>query len=382
MDESEDSETVLCTTPKIDVKKTAETQVSNAGIIHYCITVKNPGTVGLENVKVTDDLCSSAKYHGNATVTPVSAPAIGQSGNIVWNLGTLAPGQTKTIRFEAKASIDCGTVGPCDRHCDGDGDGKCDRCHSSCSVRCGGCTRHCDGNWDNRCDRCNSYCTVRCGYSNPCSSHCDNNGDSRCDRCNSSCTVRCGGCDRHCDGNYNGNCDRCGQPTSVRCGSTSCSQCSNYKYCTNTVCATGDCEGSNGLSRVSDTDNWVTKIVCAGGPGCGYDRVGADPTLTTDLPLEVTPGVELYRALPNPFSSSTSFSYEVRGDASPVEIMVYDVAGRRIAKLVDEVRSAGRHSVVWDGRSDEGVPVGRGIYFIRTTIAGIKENQQRVIYLR
>ena len=43
-----------------------------------------------------------------------------------------------------------------------------------------------------------------------------------------------------------------------------------------------------------------------------------------------------------------------------VRLQVYDVRGQVVATLVDEVRSAGRHEVVWDARG-----AASGVYFYR-----------------
>jgi len=92
--------------------------------------------------------------------------------------------------------------------------------------------------------------------------------------------------------------------------------------------------------------------------------------------------VELYRPSPNPFSGSTSFAYSIDAtDGAAVDITVYDVAGRQIRKIVSGVQTAGRHVAAWDGRTDSGVKVNRGVYFVRTIIGGVKASTNRVLYL-
>jgi hypothetical protein len=92
--------------------------------------------------------------------------------------------------------------------------------------------------------------------------------------------------------------------------------------------------------------------------------------------------VELYRAVPNPFSSTTQFAYDVTGDNAHVDITVFDVAGRQIRKLVSTTQPAGRYTATWDGKSDDGVMVTRGVYFVRTMIAGQKAPVQRLLFIR
>lgn len=92
--------------------------------------------------------------------------------------------------------------------------------------------------------------------------------------------------------------------------------------------------------------------------------------------------VELFRPFPNPFSGSTSFAYSIDAiDGAAVDITVYDVAGRQIRKVVSGVQTAGRHIAAWDGRTDAGTRANRGVYFVRTTIGGVKASTNRVLYL-
>lgn len=48
----------------------------------------------------------------------------------------------------------------------------------------------------------------------------------------------------------------------------------------------------------------------------------------------------------------------------PVRLEIFDVAGRRVATLVDGPRGSGEHEVAWDGRTDSG-SARRGIYYAR-----------------
>ena len=63
-----------------------------------------------------------------------------------------------------------------------------------------------------------------------------------------------------------------------------------------------------------------------------------------------SPGVDASYVVgshPNPFRGQTTFVYEV-GKTGPVTIAVYDLLGRKLDTLVDEVLPAGRHAVTWD----------------------------------
>jgi len=51
--------------------------------------------------------------------------------------------------------------------------------------------------------------------------------------------------------------------------------------------------------------------------------------------------------------------------AGPVRLEVFDVAGRRLATLVNGPRDAGEYEVAWDGETSNGDAARRGIYFAR-----------------
>jgi uncharacterized repeat protein (TIGR01451 family) len=88
----------------------------------------------------------------------------------------------------------------------------------------------------------------------------------------------------------------------------------------------------------------------------------------------------LNRVVPNPFTSSMSFAYEVPEGGAAVEIGVYNVAGRLVKSLVSGPQSAGRQATTWDGRDNAGVQMARGVYFLKSTVGG-KLGTHRVIYM-
>jgi len=71
-------------------------------------------------------------------------------------------------------------------------------------------------------------------------------------------------------------------------------------------------------------------------------------------------------AYPNPFNPSTTVSFAVVGDGStPVTVDVFDLAGRRVKRLLDDVLPAGAHGARWNGRDDAGARMPSGVYLAR-----------------
>lgn len=53
-----------------------------------------------------------------------------------------------------------------------------------------------------------------------------------------------------------------------------------------------------------------------------------------------------------------------------VTLKIHNVLGQVVRTLVDDVRSAGRHEIVWDGRNNKGDAAGSGVYFYQLRAEG------------
>ena len=102
---------------------------------------------------------------------------------------------------------------------------------------------------------------------------------------------------------------------------------------------------------------------------------------TRDVSTPLIPNeFALYQNYPNPFNPLTTIMYDLPQGAD-VEIIIYDVLGRRVRTLVNQHVSAGYHSAVWDGKSESGNLAGSGIYFCQMR-GGSYIKLQRMILLR
>ena len=70
---------------------------------------------------------------------------------------------------------------------------------------------------------------------------------------------------------------------------------------------------------------------------------------------------------PNPFNPSTTIRLEIPEDKGdrPVNVSVYDLRGRLVAKLVDEKKAPGTYQIHWDGKDAKGQRVSSGVYLYR-----------------
>lgn len=92
----------------------------------------------------------------------------------------------------------------------------------------------------------------------------------------------------------------------------------------------------------------------------GRIEIGAVSTSPLTLPVSHRLGPNY----PNPFNAGTTIRFELPVSAS-VHVAVFDILGRPVVTLVDEYRSAGRHSVHWDGRDRHGRHLATGVYLCR-----------------
>ena len=58
------------------------------------------------------------------------------------------------------------------------------------------------------------------------------------------------------------------------------------------------------------------------------------------------------------------------GGNESAEVSVYDIRGRLVRTLVRGEYPAGEQSTTWDGRNEQGRPVGAGVYFLRAVTGG------------
>ena len=77
----------------------------------------------------------------------------------------------------------------------------------------------------------------------------------------------------------------------------------------------------------------------------------------------------LHDNYPNPFNPQTVIPFELAEDAH-VEINIYDVAGRFIARIADEQYSAGSHQVTWDTSVGQGRELSSGGLLLPGAIRG------------
>ncbi|MGH7496544.1 MAG: alpha/beta hydrolase-fold protein [bacterium] len=83
---------------------------------------------------------------------------------------------------------------------------------------------------------------------------------------------------------------------------------------------------------------------------------------------------------PNPFNPSTTISYDLPKSIH-VELVIYNVLGKEVRRLVDAKEMAGHHHIAWDGKDWAGATAASGVYVYRIK-AGEFERTRKLILVR
>lgn len=94
--------------------------------------------------------------------------------------------------------------------------------------------------------------------------------------------------------------------------------------------------------------------------------------------VDQTHGTRIVRIGPSPFEAATQLDLML-GEEGPVTVSVYDVLGRRVRTIADELRPAGSQVFVWNGIDDSGRGVAPGIYFVQVRAHSYRESRRVVV---
>ena len=116
----------------------------------------------------------------------------------------------------------------------------------------------------------------------------------------------------------------------------------------------------NDMTIVEDVDTWSSNSVAV------ITLSGSTP-----MPTEIA----LNGSYPNPFNPSTNISFDIPQEMH-VNLVIYDVSGRVVAELMDEVKSANTYNVVWNANQNAS-----GVYFVKLA-AGNAVHTQKIMLIK
>jgi hypothetical protein len=80
-------------------------------------------------------------------------------------------------------------------------------------------------------------------------------------------------------------------------------------------------------------------------------------TAANEIPTEF----QIFQNYPNPFNPTTAINYHLPNEEHIV-IKVYDILGKEVTTLIDEVKQAGNYTVYFDGQK-----LASGVYIYRAS---------------
>ncbi len=122
-------------------------------------------------------------------------------------------------------------------------------------------------------------------------------------------------------------------------------------------------------SIAMDFDGYVYAGTTNGGVYRSVSVTTSSDEAENNIPLQFS----ISQNYPNPFNPSTTFKYEI-AKTGFVTLKVYDILGRELATLVNEVRQPGLYSTEWNST---GKP--SGVYFYRLTAGSFSETKKMIL---
>ena len=114
---------------------------------------------------------------------------------------------------------------------------------------------------------------------------------------------------------------------------------------------------------------------CGGNGICKTTNGGGNITYNDikQISNEVPTTNKLYQNYPNPFNPATKIKYQILKN-SRVKLFIYDILGREIAVLVNEIQNAGSYLVDFNANN-----LPSGIYFYKLITTEFSETKKMVL---
>lgn len=119
-----------------------------------------------------------------------------------------------------------------------------------------------------------------------------------------------------------------------------------------------------------------TEIISAKANGSNLSITSVGDAESSAMPDEF----KLEQNYPNPFNPTTNIRYSIF-ETNTVKITIFDIMGRVIKELVNEVKDAGTYTVTWNGRDNAGQMATSGLYLYRIE-AGTFTDVKRMMLMK
>jgi hypothetical protein len=104
----------------------------------------------------------------------------------------------------------------------------------------------------------------------------------------------------------------------------------------------------------------------------------ARPAGTRVLAEDLPKATQLRSNFPNPFNPSTKIRFDL-AQRGRVDLVIFDLRGRRVRTLLRAEMEPGRPEVVWDGKDDTGRLVASGMYICRLVTGTFRDTRKLMV---
>ena len=135
-----------------------------------------------------------------------------------------------------------------------------------------------------------------------------------------------------------------------------------------------------GLANLPGTsmDPELLNVVC-GYPDEDSPVVVETNALSLDENLTIPTQFALHQNYPNPFNPSTQISFDVPEGSELVRLNIYNILGKKVSTLLNNVVNPGKHKIEWNAKDNEGNPVASGIYFYELSSASFTARKKMLL---
>jgi len=113
-------------------------------------------------------------------------------------------------------------------------------------------------------------------------------------------------------------------------------------------------------------------------PNLSYILVQDIITSVANNSLSISDKFDLSQNYPNPFNPSTQIKVTVK-EQSNIQVAVYNILGKEIKKLLNENLPAGKYTIEWNGKDNEGNDLPGGVYFIQMIAGGYQKTIKTIL---
>jgi hypothetical protein len=101
--------------------------------------------------------------------------------------------------------------------------------------------------------------------------------------------------------------------------------------------------------------------------------------LTARTSSELLPkDFKLAQNYPNPFNPTTTISFSLP-EPMHATVEIYNILGKKVKTLFNDLAEAGENSVVWQGDNDSGQPAASGVYFYRMKAGDFQQSRKMIL---